>query len=294
VSHPDRHSRPKIPAMLVAIDSLADPRLAPYANLRDAELHQRADPLHPGGLFIGEGELVVRRLLESRYATHSVLVTPTRVKTMRDALGALPEHVPVYVVPQGVMNGIVGFNIHRGVLALGARPAPVMLGVDDLPEAVRAARVLVVMEDLTNHDNVGSIFRNVAALAGAGQSAILLSPRCADPLYRKSLRVSVGHALTVPFARVGGWPGAIGGLRAAGWRVVALGTRADAHDLDPASGPRPGKLCLVIGSEGPGLGERTLAAADEIVRIPMAAGVDSLNAATACAVALAAMIRPVN
>ncbi len=286
--------------MLVPIDSLTDPRLAPYANLRDAELHQRADPLHSGGLFIAEGELVVRRLLASRYATHSVLMTPTRVKTMRDALAGLPEHVPVYVSPQAIVNSIVGFNIHRGVLALGARTAPVVLAPDELPEPVRAggaARVLVVLEDLTNHDNVGAIFRNVAALSGASQSAVLLSPRCADPLYRKSLRVSVGHALTVPFARIGPWPGAIPALRAAGWRVVALGTRDTARDLDAAAGPiagggAGGRVCLVVGSEGPGLGEKTLAMADEIACIPMAPGVDSLNAATACAVALAAMVRP--
>jgi len=278
--------------MLLPIDSLADPRLAPYANLRDAELHQRADPLHPGGLFIAEGELVVRRLLASRYAAHSVLITPTRVKTMQGALAALPEHVPVYVAPQALVNSIVGFNIHRGVLALGARPTPTVLAPDELPESVRSARVLVVMEDLTNHDNVGAIFRNLAALAGPGQSAVLLSPRCADPLYRKSLRVSVGHALTVPFARIGPWPGSIQTLRAAGWRVIALGTREGARDLDPAAGPVAGRVCLIVGSEGPGLGDKTLAMADEIARIPMASGVDSLNAATACAVALAAMVRP--
>lgn len=280
--------------MLVPIESLADPRLGAYANLRDAELHQRADPLHPGGLFIAEGELVVRRLLESRHVTHSVLMTPTRVKTMRDAIASLPEHVPVYVAPQGIVNEIVGFNIHRGVLALGARQAPTVLAPDELPEGVRRARVLVVMEDLTNHDNVGSIFRNVAALSGPRHSAILLSPRCADPLYRKSLRVSVGHVLTVPFARIGPWPASIATLRGAGYRVLALGTRSDARDLDASAGPVGGKLCLIVGSEGPGLAEKTLAAADQIVRIPMATGVDSLNAATACAVALAAMVRPEN
>jgi tRNA G18 (ribose-2'-O)-methylase SpoU len=121
---------------------------------------------------------------------------------------------------------------------------------------------------------------------------VLLSPRCADPLYRKSLRVSVGHVLTVPFARIGPWPASIATLRAAGWRVIALGVRSDARDLDPAAGPISGRVCLIVGSEGPGLGEKTLAAADEIARIPMAPGVDSLNAATACAVALAAMVRP--
>ncbi len=280
--------------MPVSITDLADPRLAPYANLRDAELHQRADPLHPGGLFIAEGELVVRRLLASRYAVHSVLVTPTRVKTMRDALAALPEHVPVYAAPQALVNSIVGFNIHRGVLALGARPAPVVLEPEQLPNAVRSARVLVVMEDLSNHDNVGSIFRNLAALAGPAHSAVLLSPRCADPLYRKSLRVSVGHALTVPFARIAPWPGAIAALRGAGYRVIALGVREGAKDLDPGQGPRAGKVCLIVGAEGPGLADRTLAMADEVVRIPMASGVDSLNAATACAVALSAMVRPIN
>ncbi len=287
---------------LIPVQSLDDPRLRPYATMRDAELRHREDPTNPvlagpdrdrggGGAFMAEGELVVRRLIESRFAVESVLLTPTRLRTVEDALTRLPPETPIYLAEQGVMNAVVGFNIHRGILAVGLR------GRDPDPlELARQARTLLVLEDLVNHDNLGAMFRNAAALGGEG-TAILLSPRCADPLYRKALRVSVGYALHVPFARASSWPGILADLRAMGFHVLALtGTPGAedivdvARDFEQASGqPR---LALLFGTEGAGLTPEAMAAADRRVRIAMAPGVDSLNVAVAAAVALHRLVSP--
>lgn len=289
----------------IEITSIHDPRIADYRAVRDAELRRdRFDA--PGGLFVAEGDLVVRRLLASRFQTSSLLVTPSRLAIVQDTLGPIPDDVPVYVVDQEVMNGVVGFNIHRGLLALGIRgPEP------SLPDLLAAASCIVVLEDLANHDNLGGIFRNVAALAGVGPGggAVLLSPRCADPLYRKSIRVSVGWALSVPFARLTEWPAQLGVLRDAGYRVLALHPDPDARDLADFSNKlalKPSKVALIVGTEGPGLTPQALHAADECIQIRMrgnsllppstdpptaadptaADGIDSLNVATATAIAL--------
>jgi tRNA G18 (ribose-2'-O)-methylase SpoU len=272
---------------LIPIQSLSDPRLAPYANLRDAELAQRADPLDAQahqGLFIAEGELVLRRLIASPFAVHSVLTTPAQVERLRDALGRLPPQTPVFLAEQPVLNDIVGFNMHRGVLGIGRRgPA---LPLDRL---LARPGPVVILEDLVNHDNLGGIFRNAAALGGPGVW-IALSPRCADPLYRKSIRVSMGTALCVPFARLDSWPGGLRTIREAGFDIWGLTPSSQAQSIGEACRMAPdSRIALVLGSEGPGLTSATLDACSRLVCIPMRkadAEVDSLNVAMSLGIAL--------
>lgn len=276
-----------------------DARLAPYANMRDAELAQRAAPTepdtHPGlrGLFVAEGELVVRRLIASPFAVASVLLADNRVEALRDDLARLSPEVPLFVAPQHVFNQIIGFNMHRGVLAMGVRAAPL-----SWTQAVSRSGPLVVLEDLVNHDNLGAIFRNVAGLGGPA-AAVVLSPRCADPLYRKSLRVSMGHVLTVPFVRAERWPDGLGELAAAGWSVLAMTPGPDAADLEQVVHQVAPRCAIVLGSEGPGLSASAMARATHCVRISMPpppvwlanretadSAIDSLNVGMAAGLAL--------
>lgn len=282
---------------IVPITSLDDPRIADYRSLRDQELLQRADPANPAahrGIFMAEGELVVRRLVSSPFATRSLLLAESRIEPMRDLLEALPPQVPVFVAPQGVVNEIIGFNIHRGVLAVGERGPGA-----DLAILLTRRGPFVVLEDLCNHDNIGAIFRNCAALGGAGVT-VLLSPRTADPLYRKSLRVSMGHALLVPWARLDRWPAALHEFRAAGIRVLAMTPGAGSRDVrEVAAQLRAGpqtttRVALLLGTEGQGLSAAAMAYADQLVRIDMPPGptgtvADSLNVAVAAAVAMHAL-----
>lgn len=274
---------------LIPISTLSDPRLAPYANMRDAELAQRTDPLDAaahGGLFIAEGELVVGRLIASRFRVQSVLTTESRLETLRDALAPLPPETPVFVADQPTMNQIVGFNMHRGVLAIGVRGPSLTL-----PALLERGGPVIILEDLTNHDNLGGVFRNAAALGGTGVS-VVLSPRCADPLYRKSIRVSMGAALCVPFLRASVWPDVLREIAGAGYQVwgFALGDGSD--DLGAACrsvAANPAPVAMLFGSEGPGLTPEALAACTRRVRIPMrkaAASIDSLNVAMASGIAL--------
>lgn len=285
---------------VIPVNSLDDPRLTPYANMRDAELAQRTFPHDPprhgelGGLFVAEGELVLERLIASPFPTESVLLAEGRFDRLRDRLERLPAGTPVFVAPQSLLNRIVGFNMHRGVLAMGRRADPF-----PFDRLLSLPGPLLILEDLVNHDNLGGVFRNAAGLGGSG-CAVLLSPRCADPLYRKSLRVSVGHVLTVPFARSRRWPDDLERLVAAGWELLALTPRTDAADLaalEP-TGPDdpPIRRALLLGSEGPGLDDRTLALSRP-VRIAMPPGpsgevIDSLNVAMAAGIALHRLVRP--
>ena len=282
------------------ITSLADPRIALYANMRDAELAQREDPLDArahAGVFIAEGELVVRRLASSRFRTQSILTTPTRLRTLDDLAAQLPSDTPIYLAEQEVLNQIVGFNMHRGVLAIGERT-----GSDDLESLLARPGPVIVLEDLTNHDNLGGVFRNAAALGGAGVW-VLLSPRCADPLYRKSLRVSMGLALSVPYVRAADteWPGVLDRLRGAGYAAWAMTPRKGAVGMREAVAGRSGsggsgKVALVLGSEGPGLTEACIRACDRAVCIEMDKAdeaVDSLNVTMAAGIALYALGRGV-
>jgi tRNA G18 (ribose-2'-O)-methylase SpoU len=276
--------------MLIHVHELGDPRLAPYANMRDAELAQRADPLDAsahGGLFIAEGELVVERLVASRFGVHSVLTTPTRLETLGPVISGIPEETPVFLAEQRVMNEIVGFNMHRGVLAIGRRGVGMTVA-----EVCGRGGPVVVLEDLVNHDNIGGIFRNAAALGGAGVG-VVLSPRCADPLYRKSLRVSMGCALDVPCARAADWPGVLGELREAGFETWAMTPKDGAVAIGEAARGLSGKrVAVVLGSEGPGLTDEAIGACAVRVGIPMnrvSESIDSLNVAMAAGIALACL-----
>lgn len=255
------------------VDAADDNRLSDFRAVSDPELAQKH------GFFIAEGRLVVRRLLtDSPLTTRAVLVTPSAMKTLEDALPHKPD-VPVYLVSKEVMEGVSGFNIHRGCLASGVRP----------PRAhwravVAKARRIVVLERVGDADNIGAIFRSAAALKA---DAILLGPACADPLYRKAIRTSMGAALTLRFADAEPWPTTLTDLTADGWAVAALTPAADAMPLrDFATTTRPPRVALVVGHEGDGLTEDTLHACDYRVRIPIHASIDSLNVATAAAIAL--------
>jgi tRNA G18 (ribose-2'-O)-methylase SpoU len=234
------------------------------------------------GVFVVEGSRSVAQLLHSEWPLLSLLLRPERVDAMTDAIETFERRgAPVYVAGPAVFDRIAGFPVHRGVLALaGRRPQP-----DPLSLVAGVDRVVVV-EAINDHENLGSIFRNAAAL-GAG--AVLLDPRCCDPLYRRTVRVSVGQVLRVPFARLDPWPAALRSLTGRGFSIVALDPAAS-EPLDAL--PRHGPLALLVGGEGPGLSEPARRAADRRVRIPMAAGVDSLNVATAVAIALHHLARP--
>lgn len=258
----------------VEVDDPGDPRLGDYVGLKDADLRRRMEGGEPG-FFIAEGELVVRRLLSSRFRLRSVLVTAKG----RASLGAVLDAVahPVYLAGQGVMDAVAGFNIHRGVLASAERGAAA-----DPAALVASARRVAVTEAVNDHENLGGIFRNAAAF---GLDAVLLSPECCDPFYRRCVRVSIGHVLSVPFARLSPWPGAIGGLAAQGFLVVALTPGAGALDIGSLGLAGRDRVAFLLGAEGPGLSPAARSAADVAARIPLAPGVDSLNVASAAAVA---------
>ena len=257
-------------------DPIADPadaRIAPYREARDGRVRR-------AGFFLAEGRLVVRRLLESRFTVRSVLATRAALDDLGAALGRRPS-VQRYEASPETIRAVVGFKFHRGCLALGEEgPAPPAGPIIE-PSGPRA---LLGLEDVADPDNVGAIFRNAAAFGAAG---VLLSPGCADPLYRKAIRVSMGATLTVPFARTG-WGNGLRALRAAGYTLVALTPHPRAQSLEAvvASGLPSRRLAVLLGAEGAGLSEESDRAADLRARIPMAAGVDSLNVATACAIAL--------
>jgi len=253
---------------LHAIDILDadDPRVADYRTLKERRLNEE-------GRFVAESERVVRRLVDSGLPIQSVLLTAPRLATLGDTLGG---DFPVYLAPQGVIDQIAGFHVHRGCLAVGARPA-----AGEIP---RDARTLIVLEDLTDVDNLGAITRHVAAF---GADAILLSPRSADPFYRKAIRVSLGAVFTVPIIRLARWPDALQALRAEGVSVIGAVLDADAVPLTGFA--RPLRAALMFGAEGPGLSPAARAACDHRVTIPMSPGADSLNVATAAALFLFAL-----
>lgn len=268
-------------ATLIEVEDPADPRLDDYRDLTTAD--RRPDRPGGRGLVIAEGVVVVRRLIDSPYPVRSLLGVPRRLAELADDLA--PLDVPAYGADAVTMAAAVGFHLNRGVLAVADRAAP----PDPLALAA-GARLLAVVEAVNDHENLGSLFRNAAAL---GVDGVLLGPRCADPLYRRSVRVSMGHVLRVPFAALPGeWPGSLDALRSAGLTVAALTPAPDAVPL-AAAGLAGSRTALLLGAEGPGLTDAALAAADVRVRIPMATGVDSLNVATAAAVAFHEVTRSV-
>ncbi|MGP4110918.1 TrmH family RNA methyltransferase [Streptomyces sp. 4N509B] len=260
---------------LVEVADPADPRLSDYTDLTDVALRTVREPAE--GLFMAEGEKVIRRALRAGYPPRSLLLTEKWVDQLRDVIDAVD--VPAYLVTPEVARRLTGYHVHRGALAAMRRrplPDPARL------LAASAARRVVVLEDVVDHANVGAAFRSAAAL---GVDAVFTTPRCADPLYRRSVKVSMGAVLQVPWTRLDPWPASLRTLREAGYVTAALALGQDTVDLDELAARRHPRLALVLGTEGEGLRPETLAAADVTVRIPMSAGVDSLNVAAACAVA---------
>ncbi len=261
----------------VTISNPADARLDDYRNIPDGEL------VACRGIFVAEGRLVVSRLLtESTCATRSVMVTEAARAALADVLAARPD-VPAYVVPQAVADGVAGLHIHRGCLAIGVRPEP-----RPWPEMFRlkaeATTTVVILERIANADNVGGVFRNAAAF---GADVVLLDATSTDPLYRKAIRTSMGAALRVPFARMEPWPEALHDLRRMGFALLAMTPAADALPLRECAARVSGlPVALVLGHEGDGLSEAALDACELRARIPMASGIDSVNVASASAIAL--------
>ena len=259
-------------ADLVEVTDPADPRLADYRDLRDVELRKHLESTQ--GLFIAEGEKVVRRAVEAGFGPRSFLMARRWLDGLADVLA--PTDAPCYVVDERLAEQVTGFHVHRGALAsLHRRPLPTPA------EVLADARTVVVLEDVVDHTNVGAVFRSAAAL---GVDAVLLAPRCADPLYRRSVKVAMGTVFTVPYARLDSWYDAMADLAEAGFTTVALTPADDAVPVEEAVAGRD-RVALVMGTEGHGLSERWMASADVRAVIPMSAGVDSLNVAAAAAVA---------
>jgi tRNA G18 (ribose-2'-O)-methylase SpoU len=257
-----------------------DPRLVDYLGLTDVALRRRTEPER--GLYIAESEKVIRRALAAQHRPRSYLMAERWLSDLADVVArAEADGIPVFVGEPDVIERLTGFHLHRGALA--AMQRPVLPTVDTL---LRTARRVAVLEDIVDHTNVGAIFRSAAAL---GVDAVLVTPRCADPLYRRSIRVSMGTVFQVPWTRIDPWPGGIDRLRAAGFTVAALALADESVPLDDLARDVPERIALVLGTEGDGLTPRTVAAADLTVRIPMRGEVDSLNVAAASAVAFWAL-----
>jgi tRNA G18 (ribose-2'-O)-methylase SpoU len=249
-----------------------DPRLADYRDLRDVQLRRTLEVEH--GLFLAEGEKVVRRAVEAGYRPRSFLMAPRWVDGLADVLAA--TDAPCFVLEEQLLEQVTGFHVHRGALAsMHRRPLP------PVADVVAGARTVLVLEDVVDHTNVGAIFRSGAAL---GIDAVLLAPRCADPLYRRSVKVGMGAVFSVPWTRLPDWRTALPDLSAAGFTTVALTLAPDAVPLEQAVAGLD-RVALVLGSEGHGISRAWQAAADRRAVIPMAHGVDSLNVAAASAVA---------
>ncbi|RYE76187.1 MAG: RNA methyltransferase [Myxococcales bacterium] len=259
-------------AELIEIADPADPRLADYRDLRDVQLRQTLEVEH--GLFLAEGEKVVRRAVAGGFAPRSFLMAPRWVESLADVLAG--SEAPCYVVSEDLAEQVTGFHVHRGALAsLQRQPLLPMSSV------LADARTVVVIEDVVDHTNIGAIFRSAAAL---DVDAILLSPRSADPFYRRSIKVAMGAVFSMPWTRLDDWYDALPSLSALGFTTVALTLADDAVPLEDAVAGVD-RLALVLGSEGHGLSPRWTAAADRRATIPMNPEIDSLNVAAASAVA---------
>jgi len=263
---------------VIPISDPSDARLQPFRQLRDADL------LRGQGLFIAEGRLVVERVLaDPRLTVESLLLNRASIESLRRSLESpRTQRTTVFECPTPAFESITGFDIHRGCLALVRR-----LPAIHWRDAVSSARLVLVLEGVGNADNVGGVFRNAAAF-GAG--AVLLSPTCCDPLYRKAIRTSMGHVLRVPFARAEPWPGVVTELHEAGFTVAGLSPRGTDGTLEEfAEANRHKRVALLVGTEGAGLTADVARLADLQVRIPMAPGVDSLNLAVATGIALSVL-----
>lgn len=259
----------------IPIDDPADPRLEPYRDIRERDLVGRR------GLFVAEGETVLRVLAgQDRFRPLSVLIAAKRRDKLASILDGFPGDIPIYLVGQPVLDSLVGFELHRGILAIAERapPTPAEALLAGLPERA----LVLAMVGISNHDNMGGLFRNAA---GFGVDAVLLDPTCCDPLYRKAIRVSVGGVLRVPYARLAEGEDLIDLLVQQGFTPIALSPAGETalSDVPPLTRP-----ALLLGAEGPGLSQATLARC-RTVSIPMAPGFDSLNVAVAAGIALHAL-----
>jgi tRNA G18 (ribose-2'-O)-methylase SpoU len=267
-------SGPASAANVVDVDDPADPRLDDFRDLNSID--RRPDLPSGRGLVIAEGVLVVQRMLVSRFSPRAFLGTDRRLRELSEDLAR--TDAPYYRASAEVMADVVGFHLNRGVLAAAARPAELTL-----EEVLDGARTVAVLEGVNDHENLGSIFRNAAGLS---VDAVVFGTGCADPLYRRAVRVSMGHALLVPYAWSPDWPADLNMLRDKGFRLLAMTPAPSAPSLaDAMAGLADDRVAMLVGAEGPGLSERAMRSSDVRVRIPMSRGTDSLNVATAAALA---------
>jgi len=263
---------------IVPVDDLEDPRLADYAHLRAPSRRMALE--RERGIFTVEGRLSIEMLLASPYDVRSLFVAEEHVARVASLVDT---DAPIYTMPAKAMEAVTGVHFHRGVLAVAERP-----GLPSVADLVADTRRVLVLEAVNDHENIGALFRNAAAF---GVDAVVLDPTTTDPLYRRSTRVSLGHVLMVPFARVAddAWPGALDELRRLSFVTASLTPAHDAEPLGVLVGERPERVALVLGAEGPGLSDAALAVTSRRIRIPMVDGVDSVNVATAAAIALSAL-----
>ena len=266
---------------LVRLENLDSDDLRDYRDLTDVVLRRLSEPA--GGLYIAESTKVIERALRAGHRPRSVLTIDKWLPEVEALIAGQDAELPVYVGSAELLQSLTGFNLHRGALAAMHRPE-----LKPVAETVAGATRIIVLEDIVDHTNVGAIFRSVA---GLGADAVLITPRCADPLYRRSVRVSMGTVLQIPWTRLPEWPEGRTVLSDLGFSLAALALAPDAVTLDEYAANAPSKIALVVGTEGDGLSRAALAAADTIVTIPMMHGVDSLNVASASAVALYALTR---
>jgi len=258
----------------------ADPRVDDYLRLTDMALRRVTEP--ENGLYIAESLTILGRALDAGHTPRSVLTSAKWLPALNDLLAAKDAlDTDVFVATDDVIESVTGFAVHRGTLASMHRPPAA-----DPMAIIQGAKRLIILEDIVDHTNVGALFRSVA---GIGADAVWVSERCADPYYRRSIRVSMGSVLQVPWARIGHVPNMVDSLRANGWEVAALALSDNAVDLDTFARNAPARLAVLLGTEGDGLQAASIAAADHVVMIPMQHGVDSLNVAAAGAVAMWAL-----
>jgi tRNA G18 (ribose-2'-O)-methylase SpoU len=264
---------------IIRIDDLNDPALRDYRDLTDVALRRVVEPRE--GLYLAESSKVIARAIESGHQPRSVLLLEKWLDELEPILAGFD--VPIFVGTTRTLESVTGFTMHRGALASMARPA--LLPVSDV---IAGTHRIVVIEDIVDHTNVGAIFR---AVVGLGADAVLVTPRCADPLYRRSVRVSMGAVLQVPWTRLPDWPQGAHLLHEHGFTIAALALADDALDLVDFAKDPPDRVAILVGTEGDGLSRHALSGADVTVTIPMSGGIDSLNVAAACSVALWALKR---
>lgn len=265
---------------IIEIERLDEPALVDYTNLTDVALRRKLEPA--GGLYMAESSKVIERALRAGHRPRSLLTQPKFLPQAERLLASWPE-TPVYVGEESLLTQLTGYRMHRGVLAAMHRPEPVAPG-----ELLRDAKTVLVLENIVDHTNVGAAFRNAA---GLGADAVLVSEECADPLYRRSVRVSTGTVLQVPWARLPNWEAAGAMFREHGFETAALALDERATPLAEYAAQRPNRVALMLGTEGDGLSSAAMRVADRSVIIPMLHGVDSLNVAATSAVALFALVQ---